>query len=102
VPIVTTGIAGCSDVVRDRWNGLIVPPHAPSVLAEKIIEMLERRDAAQTMAKRARDVVRHEFGLDLVVARQAALYREIMTGTSRANGQMKAADTVPAAAMASR
>jgi glycosyltransferase involved in cell wall biosynthesis len=88
VPIVTTGIAGCRDVVRDGWNGLIAPPHAPSVLAAKIIEMLEHPQAALIMATRAREVVRSGFSLSLVVAQQAALYRELLSNRSR--GQAKA------------
>lgn len=78
VPIVTTGIAGCSDVVRDGWNGLITPLHAPEALAARIMELLDDPDRAAMMAARARDEVREAFSLDLVVGQQAALYRELL------------------------
>jgi glycosyltransferase involved in cell wall biosynthesis len=91
VPIVTTGIAGCSDVVRDGWNGMVAPPHAPAALAAKILEMLEHPQLAQTMAARARDVVKDRFSLSLVMAQQAALYRELIDNRSPGREE---ADTV--------
>lgn len=87
VPIVTTGIAGCSDVVRDGWNGLVVPPHAPSVMAYKIIKMLDDSDNAAVMAARAREFVKSRFSLTEVVAQQAALYRELIETRSAAHEQ---------------
>jgi glycosyltransferase involved in cell wall biosynthesis len=96
VPIVTTGIAGCSDVVRDGWNGLIAPPHAPAAMAAKIVAMLEHRELAQTMAARARDVVKEGFGLSLVVAQQAALYRDLVNDGGSGRGKIIAARAIPA------
>lgn len=78
LPIVTTNMPGCSDVVRDGWNGLLVPPHAPRLLASKIIELLDDRAAARGMAGRAAELVRQEFGLDLTVARYVAAYNEVL------------------------
>ena len=78
VPIVTTGIAGCGDVVRDGWNGLITPLHNPGELAARILRQLDDTAGAQMMAARARQYVRDGFSLSLVMARQAALYRELL------------------------
>ena len=33
LPIVATDMPGCNDVVRDGWNGFLVPPRAPGILA---------------------------------------------------------------------
>ena len=33
VPIVSTSMPGCCEVVRDGWSGSLVPPHAPESLA---------------------------------------------------------------------
>jgi glycosyltransferase involved in cell wall biosynthesis len=78
VPIVTTAMPGCCDVVRDGQTGLLVPPRAPRLMAARILDLLRDREAARTMASRAAKHVREEFGLDTVVARQAALYRELV------------------------
>ena len=78
LPIVTTDMPGCSDVVRDGWSGLTVPPRSPRLLAERILRLLAEREAAQEMAARASDFVRREFGLGLTAARYAALYTELL------------------------
>jgi len=78
VPIVTTAMPGCCDVVRDGQTGFLVPPRAPRVMAVRILDLLRDRETARTMASRAAEHVREEFGLETVVARQAALYRELL------------------------
>ena len=47
LPIVTTDMPGCSDVVRDGWSGLLVPPRDPARLAEGIIALLDDRARAR-------------------------------------------------------
>jgi hypothetical protein len=48
------------------------------MLAARIIDLLRDREKAQAMAARAAERVREEFALETVVARQAALYRELL------------------------
>jgi glycosyltransferase involved in cell wall biosynthesis len=83
LPIVTTRMPGCVDVVRDGWNGYLVPPRAPRILAARILDLLRDREAARIMGARAAALVRREFGLGLTVARYAALYGELMGSSDR-------------------
>ena len=78
LPIVTTSMPGCSDVVKDGWSGFLVPPGAPAALASRILDLLQDRQTSKTMGMRAEATVREEFGLDLTVARYAALYAELI------------------------
>jgi glycosyltransferase involved in cell wall biosynthesis len=78
LPIVATRMPGCSDVVCDGWNGFLVPPHAPRLMASKILELLDDRAAARTMGSRAAELVRQEFNLDLTVSRYVAAYNELL------------------------
>lgn len=82
LPIITTSIAGCSAVIQDGWNGMLVPPRSPEVLAARILDLLHDRPRAQVMAARAAVAVREQFGLQLVVARQAALYKILLRQAS--------------------
>lgn len=83
LPIVTTQMPGCVDIVRDGWSGLLVPPHSPRLLSSRIVELLDGRDAAAVMGARASDIVRQEFGLDLTTARYVAAYGELLDDLSR-------------------
>jgi glycosyltransferase involved in cell wall biosynthesis len=83
VPMVTTQMPGCSDVVRDRWSGLLVPARAPRSLAAKILELLDDRRMARAMAANAAEHVRREFSLDITVARYADTYEELLGRCAR-------------------
>jgi len=78
VPIVTTAMPGCCDVVRDGWSGFLVPPRDPRMMAARILDLLRDQEKARTMAGRAAERVKEEFALEAVVARHATLYRELI------------------------
>ncbi len=78
LPIVATRMPGCVDVIRDGWNGVLVPPRAPHMLAAKIIDLLRDRETAKAMGERAAKFVRQEFNLELTVERYAALYSALL------------------------
>jgi glycosyltransferase involved in cell wall biosynthesis len=77
-PIVTTRMPGCYDVILDGWNGFLVPPRSPRLLADRILDLLRDRESACVMGARAAELVRKEFNLGITVARYAALYEELM------------------------
>jgi glycosyltransferase involved in cell wall biosynthesis len=78
LPIVTTNMPGCSDVVQDGWSGVLVPPRSPRALANGILKLLSDRAAASVMADRASKLVREEFGLQLTADRYARLYTSLL------------------------
>lgn len=78
LPIVTSQMPGCYDVIRDGWSGFLVPPRNPRLLAARILDLLADREAAGAMGRRARERVVEEFGLDLTVERHCRVYREIL------------------------
>jgi len=78
LPIVTTRMPGCCDVVRDGWSGFLVPPRDPHHLAAGILQMLNDRDAARAFGVRAGQWVRKEFGLALTVDRYVQAYAALM------------------------
>lgn len=78
LPIVTTSIPGCRDVIRDGWNGFLVPLRAPQMLAARILDLLRDREPGRTMGGRAAELARRQFGLRTIVARQVALYTELL------------------------
>lgn len=75
LPIVTTRMPGCSDVVTEGWNGHLVPPRDPQRLAKRIMDLLQDRAAATAMGQRSISLVRGEFSLNSVLDRYESLYR---------------------------
>jgi glycosyltransferase involved in cell wall biosynthesis len=87
-PIVATKMPGCTDVICDGWNGFLVPPRDPRLLAERILDLLGDRVAASVMGARAAELVRKEFNLEITVARYAAVYEDLMRRSSRSGWHM--------------
>jgi polysaccharide deacetylase family protein (PEP-CTERM system associated) len=85
LPIVTTNLPGCRDVVRDGLTGLVVRPRAPKALAGRILDLLRDRATARAMGARAKELVRQEFSLERVAARHAALYAELVDRSIRSH-----------------
>ncbi|MBN9561509.1 MAG: glycosyltransferase [Alphaproteobacteria bacterium] len=83
LPIVTTDMPGCSDVVQDGSSGRLVPPRDPARLADAILASLNDRDRARAMADRAAQIVSDEFGLTRNVAMYASAYRELLDRGAR-------------------
>lgn len=87
VPIVTTDMPGCADVVQDGASGFVVPAGEPRLLADRIIGLLQHSSGARAMAERARAHVRQEFNLDVTVDRYAGAYLKLAsTGVSPERG----------------
>lgn len=80
VPIVTTRMPGCGDVVTENWNGHLVPPREPRALAAAILDLLRDPAGAATMGQRSIELVRREFDLNVVTDRYADLYRQLSAG----------------------
>jgi len=82
LPIVSTSMPGCCEVIRDGWNGFLVRPHASDQLAARIMDLLRDRNTAEIMAGRAEELVAEKFSLRTIVARHIALYAELLTRNS--------------------
>lgn len=57
LPLVTTDVPGCRELVQHNHNGLLVPPHNPQALAEALAFLIENPDERQRMGKNARHEV---------------------------------------------
>jgi glycosyltransferase involved in cell wall biosynthesis len=88
-PIVATTMPGCTDVIRDGWNGFLVPPRDPRLLAERILDLLRDRETAVAMGGRAAQLARKEFNLEITVARYAAVYEDLVNGSIPSRLQAK-------------
>src|SRR2546429_641561 len=63
LPLVTTDTPGCKEIVRDGWNGLLVPPQDPRRLAAAVLRLLASPDERKLMGSRSRTHVTGDFSL---------------------------------------
>ncbi|MEM7725448.1 MAG: glycosyltransferase family 4 protein, partial [Cyanobacteria bacterium P01_A01_bin.45] len=78
LPLITTNMPGCKEVVKDGWNGLLVPPKDAESLALAIAKLLESEKLRKEMGSRAYEYVNLEFSLNSVVDAYEKIYRQIL------------------------
>lgn len=76
-PLVATDVPGCREVVRDGFNGLLVPLRDAHALAGAIVKILDSPGLARSMGERGRRLVEQEFSVDKVVDDTLGVYSEM-------------------------
>lgn len=74
LPIVTTDVPGCREIVRHEYNGLLVPPRDPEALAAAIESLLENPERREEFGRRGREMAEAEFGERQIVEQTLAVY----------------------------
>jgi glycosyltransferase involved in cell wall biosynthesis len=77
-PMVATRMPSCTQVVRDGWNGRLVPPRDAAAMARAIEALLLDTDSARAMGACGRDLVEREFSIERVATAYADVYTEAL------------------------
>jgi glycosyltransferase involved in cell wall biosynthesis len=78
LPCVASGVSGVPDVVEDGVTGVLVPPRDPVALAGAIATLIEHPERAREMGRRGRRKVVPEFGVERMIEKLEAVYRELL------------------------
>ena len=77
LPLVTTDVPGCREVVCDEVDGLLVPPRDAKSLANAIARLQDDPALAQRLGEAARRKALAEFDEQIVIVQTLAVYREL-------------------------
>jgi glycosyltransferase involved in cell wall biosynthesis len=61
LPVVATAVGGIPEIVTDEETALLVPPRDPASLARAIGRLLSDRSLSESIAGRARDLIRTHY-----------------------------------------
>lgn len=82
-PVITTNVRGCTALVRDGFNGYIVPKKDAKALAESMKRFLsldsEKRD---TMGRASEKLAREKFRSEIVHENYRTIIRSLVNGDS--------------------
>jgi glycosyltransferase involved in cell wall biosynthesis len=76
LPVVTTGISGIPEVVRDGVNGLLVPPDDADALADALVRLDGDAELAGRIARAGQSTVRESFDGAVFARQLAGLFEE--------------------------
>jgi glycosyltransferase involved in cell wall biosynthesis len=79
LPIITTDVPGCREVVEHGVNGFLVPARQAKPLAEAIRFLHEHPEDRRRMGDAGREKAVREFDQRLVFEETHAIYRELLT-----------------------
>lgn len=74
LPIVTTDVPGCRQLVDNHKNGFLIPPRDSNALAECLIHLHHNKDLLDDMGKASRMLAERKFGYDQVLASFFEIY----------------------------
>lgn len=80
LPLVTTDVPGCREVVADGIDGLRVPVRDAAALAAAIARLHDDPALASRLGAAARARALAEFDEQIVIARTLAVYQEVLPG----------------------
>ncbi len=78
LPLVTTDVPGCRQVVTDGVDGLLVPARDADALARAIARLQDDPELATRFGQAARAKALAEFDEKIVIERTLAVYRELL------------------------
>ncbi|MBQ18774.1 MAG: glycosyl transferase family 1 [Planctomycetaceae bacterium] len=85
LPLITTDMPGCREVVTDGVNGLLVPARNGPQLATAVLELLDDPTRCRDMGRASRILVEKTFHLETVAAAYADIYHRVL-GTAEPVG----------------
>jgi glycosyltransferase involved in cell wall biosynthesis len=77
-PVVAFDVDGAGEVCRDGETGFLVRAEDVTGLAEAVIRLLQDQALAAKMGALGRQLVRQEYGVEMMVTRLEALYRQLL------------------------
>ena len=80
LPLVTTDVPGCREVVAHEVDGLIVPVRDAGALADAIRRLYENPEWARELGRAARKKALAEFDERIVIEKTLDVYRELVEG----------------------
>jgi glycosyltransferase involved in cell wall biosynthesis len=78
LPVITTDVPGCRDVVPAARNGLLVSARTVPLLAAAMRHLLSDAGLRRSMGAESRKIAEAQLGLDCVVSTHSAIYRELL------------------------
>ncbi len=80
LPVVSTNVDGCSELVVEGVTGLLVPPASPQPLADAILHVLRNSDLASQFGRAGKARAQQTFSRERNLSSYVDLYASLLRG----------------------
>lgn len=77
LPVISTDMGAITESVIDNYNGYIVEPNSPCMLAEKILNLCNDRELRERMGNNSRSLYLSNFTEKIMVERLAKIFHSL-------------------------
>lgn len=78
IPVVSTNVGAVPEVIKDGFNGLLVPPDEPLALASALKKLLESKNLRDICGHNGRRTVEKYFSWDVIWKKISQLYEQML------------------------
>ena len=78
LPLITTDMPGCRDVVKDGWNGYLVPTRDSNALANAVKKLSDNKELREEMGAKNPIFIKNNFSLSQVANAYMSIYNNLL------------------------
>lgn len=78
LPIITTSVSGCKDLIVDGYNGILIPPNSPNKLSEAVMQCLNNPNRCIKMGSNARTTAETSYAWSNIAIKIENIYKSLM------------------------
>ena len=83
VPVLVTDVGDVREIIKDRWNGIVLASNRPATIARSIRRLFANPATRRRMAKHGRERVLREYGLNSMVDAVIGFYESMVPTSGR-------------------
>tara|TARA_B100000700_G_scaffold97465_1_gene109678 strand:- start:2620 stop:3756 length:1137 start_codon:yes stop_codon:yes gene_type:complete len=81
-PLIASDGPGCREIVRDKYNGLLVKMRDADSLYEAVLMLVNNRKMRETMGRNSRTLVETELSTTIINTQTIELYRRVVNASN--------------------
>lgn len=78
-PVIGSNVGGIPDIIKDGYNGFLVPEKSPKDLADKIVQLLSNEKMAEEFSVNGLKTVRERFSWEIVGEKFCDVYEQVFS-----------------------
>ncbi len=78
LPVISSDISGCNEIIIDGFNGILIPPKSTTALIDAMESFVKHPEQIRVMRKATRDFIIKKYSQEHVWEEALALYQKII------------------------